>query len=168
MDGKLGTASQAETKGLPARRALVAAARRVLWNLVRKRTGCLTLALARSVLRRRLGEFLRRCAAGRLAAILRSAALAGAVAAALAAPGLTRAQEGGFPPIELADIARGEGGFIVRGEGEPATMAGGSVADAGDVNGDGIPDLIVGGGGAHLLLATPPPRTSYSASRAAR
>ncbi len=142
MDGEQRHVSRAGRKPLPARRALISAARRVLWELIRNRTRA--LATTRSALRRRLGDFLRRSHAGKLAAILRSAALAGAVAAALAAPSWARAQAIEFAPIELADVARGEGGFVARGEGQPASGAGGSVSDAGDVNGDGIPDLIVG------------------------
>ena len=43
-----------------------------------------------------------------------------------------------FPAVvDLDDIAAGSGGFQIAG-------AGGSVSDAGDVNGDGIDDLIVG------------------------
>jgi hypothetical protein len=75
----------------------------------------------RASLRRRLRDFLGRASAARLFAILRSAALAGAVAAALAAPGAASAQVALIPPVELSAIARGEGGFVVRGEGEPAS-----------------------------------------------
>ncbi|CAK0743893.1 hypothetical protein CCP3SC15_1290001 [Gammaproteobacteria bacterium] len=48
---------------------------------------------------------------------------------------------------ELSDIAAGTGGFIINGRcgGE---YSGGSVANAGDINGDGIDDLIVGAFGA--------------------
>jgi hypothetical protein len=128
------------------RRGLLASARRRLWALLRKEAGKQTTrAVARATLRRRLTRFLGACSAGRLAAILRSAAFASAVAAALAAPGAARAQGGAIPPVELEAIARGEGGFWARGEGEPASRVG-QIAAAGDVNGDGIPDLIVGGG----------------------
>src|SRR5690242_19618984 len=48
-----------------------------------------------------------------------------------------------FPAIvNLDDIAAGHGGFIVRGQ-NAYDLAGGSVS-GGDVNGDGIDDLIVG------------------------
>ncbi len=41
--------------------------------------------------------------------------------------------------IDLSDIAAGDGGFVINGQ-----SSGGSVASAGDVNGDGLADLIVG------------------------
>ncbi|MBI4582953.1 MAG: VCBS repeat-containing protein [Planctomycetes bacterium] len=129
----------------PSRRALLASARRVLWDLLRRSGEARPLPALRAVLRRRLGEFLRASAAGRLLAILRSAAVASAVAAALLSGGPASAQNPEYPAIELAAIARGEGGFVARGDGEPASQAGRSVAAAGDVNGDGLPDLIVGG-----------------------
>lgn len=46
-------------------------------------------------------------------------------------------------PIRLSDVAAGKGGFKIIGE-APDDLAGWSVADAGDVNGDGVTDLIVG------------------------
>jgi hypothetical protein len=59
-------------------------------------------------------------------------------------------------PIELSAIARGEGGFVARGDGEPASYAGGKVAGAGDVNGDGVPDVIVGWPGITKYYGIPP------------
>jgi hypothetical protein len=145
MPGEMTTGRTRTVSAAPLspRRTLLAVAWRMLWcRLLGIGT---STTLARSALRRRLGEFLRRAASARLAAILRSAALAGAVAAALAAPGAAWTQAAELSPIELEDIARDDGGFVARGEGEPASHVGTRVADAGDVNGDGVPDLIVGG-----------------------
>jgi hypothetical protein len=46
--------------------------------------------------------------------------------------------------VELSDVANGTGGFAINGEAE-GNGAGFSVSGAGDVNGDGKDDLIVGG-----------------------
>ncbi len=45
--------------------------------------------------------------------------------------------------VELSEVATGQGGFEIRGE-SAGDHAGGSVSGAGDVNGDGIPDLVIG------------------------
>jgi hypothetical protein len=45
--------------------------------------------------------------------------------------------------INLSAIAAGTGGFVINGQGA-SDYSGGSVASAGDVNGDGLADLIVG------------------------
>jgi hypothetical protein len=45
--------------------------------------------------------------------------------------------------IELSNIAAGAGGFVINGECKD-DLAGYSVAAAGDVNGDGLADVIVG------------------------
>src|SRR5688500_12671561 len=51
---------------------------------------------------------------------------------------------GGFAtPVDLDDIAAGTGGFKIQGE-DAFDYAGSSVSGAGDVNGDGIDDLVVG------------------------
>jgi len=51
---------------------------------------------------------------------------------------------GGFAAaIDLADVAQGQGGFVIQGE-NVYDAAGRSVASAGDLNGDGFDDLIVG------------------------
>ncbi len=48
--------------------------------------------------------------------------------------------------VELAAVATGKGGFVVHGESEGDGF-GGAVSAAGDVNGDGLADLIVGASG---------------------
>jgi hypothetical protein len=45
--------------------------------------------------------------------------------------------------VNLSDVAAGNGGFVLNGEGQ-SSISGGSVSSAGDVNGDGLDDLIVG------------------------
>ncbi|MCA4917828.1 MAG: FG-GAP repeat protein [Roseomonas sp.] len=45
--------------------------------------------------------------------------------------------------IDLANIAAGTGGFVIRGQ-DVGDFSGASVASAGDVNGDGFDDLIIG------------------------
>ncbi|MFN8994009.1 MAG: integrin alpha [Pseudomonadota bacterium] len=45
--------------------------------------------------------------------------------------------------INLADIAGGTGGFVINGR-DPGDSSGWSVASAGDINGDGFADLIIG------------------------
>ncbi|MBD1930326.1 MULTISPECIES: beta strand repeat-containing protein [Cyanophyceae] len=45
--------------------------------------------------------------------------------------------------VNLSDVAAGNGGFVLNGEGQ-SSISGGSVSRAGDVNGDGLDDLIVG------------------------
>jgi len=54
------------------------------------------------------------------------------------------AKAGGFgATIDLAEVARGQGGFVIQGE-DAGDFAGSSVASAGDVNGDGFDDVVLG------------------------
>ncbi|WP_416900272.1 MAG: tandem-95 repeat protein [Minwuia sp.] len=46
-------------------------------------------------------------------------------------------------PVELAAVRNGDGGFVINGE-SAGDLAGYSVSGAGDVNGDGVADVIVG------------------------
>ena len=46
-------------------------------------------------------------------------------------------------PIELSEIADGTGGFVISGAAQ-SDFSGSSVSAAGDVNGDGLADLIIG------------------------
>src|SRR6185295_8019115 len=48
--------------------------------------------------------------------------------------------------IDLSAVAAGIGGFVINGQGA-CDQSGYSVAGAGDVNGDGLADLIVGARG---------------------
>ena len=51
---------------------------------------------------------------------------------------------GGFAGgLDLAGVAAGQGGFVINGQG-PNDQSGFSVASAGDVNGDGFDDLVIG------------------------
>ncbi len=78
--------------------------------------------------------------------------LIGARFGAAAANGKNRAGESyvvfgkasGFgASIDLATVAAGTGGFIIYGQ-DPNDQAGSSVAAAGDINGDGFDDLLIG------------------------
>jgi hypothetical protein len=53
----------------------------------------------------------------------------------------------GGSAVELSDVVEGIGGFVIKGA-VSGDLAGGDVAGAGDVNGDGLSDLLVGANGA--------------------
>ena len=55
--------------------------------------------------------------------------------------------------IELSAVAEGTGGFVINGQGA-ADNSGYSVSAAGDVNGDGLADLIVGAGSSDPVSGT--------------
>ena len=57
----------------------------------------------------------------------------------------------GFDPVFELSSLDGTNGFQINGE-AAGDASGCSVASAGDVNGDGFDDLIVGGGGAHVVF----------------
>ena len=50
--------------------------------------------------------------------------------------------------VELSTIASGTGGFVINGT-DSGGLSGGSVSGAGDVNGDGLDDLIIGAPGSN-------------------
>lgn len=55
--------------------------------------------------------------------------------------------------IDLSAVALGQGGFVINGQGGLSLtqdLSGVSVSNAGDVNGDGLADLIVGASGANM------------------
>ncbi len=74
-----------------------------------------------------------------LARLLGDRAFVLAAAVSLAATGTAGAE----PTIELSDVAAGTGGFVINGI-DSDDRSGLTVSCAGDVNGDGVADLIVG------------------------
>src|SRR5215475_8483033 len=51
--------------------------------------------------------------------------------------------DGAFGAVDLAAVASGNGGFVIRGE-DRGDNSGVAVSSAGDINGDGIDDLVIG------------------------
>ena len=116
------------------RRTLYRQSKRVLTRLLTRRWSG-----PRSTLEPAVRRFLRARSRSYLGRLLGDRGFALAAAVALAATGMAGAE----PPIELSDIAAGTGGFVIDGI-DPDDHSGHSVSGAGDVNGDGLADLIVG------------------------
>jgi hypothetical protein len=57
--------------------------------------------------------------------------------------------------FNLSDLT-GSNGFTINGV-APFDTSGYSVSDAGDINGDGIGDIVIGAPGFTLVILTPPP-----------
>ncbi len=120
------------------RRTLYRHTKRMLLRLLARRWKGPRNALEPAVRR-----FLRARPRGYLVRLAGDRGFALAAAAALLAAGTARA----LPPIDLADVAAGNGGFVMNGI-DPVDLSGRSVSGAGDVNGDGLADVIVGAFGA--------------------
>jgi len=89
---------------------------------------------ARSFLRDRPRNYLTRVVADHRFALAAVAALVASTTAMA------------LPPVNLSDVVAGDGGFVMNGI-DAFDQSGESVSGAGDVNGDGVPDLIVGAPG---------------------
>ena len=118
----------------PSRRRLYRHSKRVLTRLLGGRWSGPRWTLEPAIRR-----FLRARSRSFLARLLRDRGFALAAVVALAATGTA----GALPPIELSDVAAGSGGFVINGI-DVGDRSGWSVSGAGDVNGDGLADLIVG------------------------
>ena len=121
----------------PTRRALYRCVKKGMYRwLVRRWAG------SRASLDRRIRAFLRGRNRAYFLRLIQQQAFALAVVGALLAGSQTHASS----PIELSDVALGTGGFVINGIDFYGQA--GSVSGAGDVNGDGLDDLIVGAYGA--------------------
>jgi hypothetical protein len=90
-------------------------------------------------LERRARALLRGKGRAYLLRLVRRPSVAAAVTLLLLAGGAARAEA----PVELSNVAAGTGGFVINGM-DAYDYSGRSVSGAGDVNGDGLDDLIVG------------------------
>ena len=128
------TGALSASRSCPPRRTLYRQTKRMLVRLVARRWKGPRHGLEAAVrrfLRAQPRSYLSRLVGDRSFALASAAALLAAEAAW--AP----------PPIELSDVAAGSGGFVMNGI-DPSDTAGRSVSGAGDVNGDGLADVIVG------------------------
>ncbi len=116
------------------RRRLYRHSKRVLTRLLGRRWSGPRWTLEPAIRR-----FLRARSRSFLARLLRDRGFALAAVVSLAATGTA----GALPPLELSDVVAGTGGFVINGI-DPNDNSGRSVSGAGDVNGDGLADLIVG------------------------
>lgn len=114
--------------------------RNVKWLLIAQGAKCWR-GPARE-LERRVREFLRGKGRAYLLRLILRPSLAAAVAVLLFAGSAARAEA----PVELSSVAAGTGGFVMNGI-NVDDFSGYSVSGAGDVNGDGLADLIVGAWG---------------------
>ena len=119
------------------RRSLYRQSKRLLVRLLSRRCKGPRDALEPAVRR-----FLRARPRSYLSRLIADRAFAVAAAASLLVGG-TAGAAGPQPPIELSDVTAGFGGFVINGN-DPVDFSGFSVSGAGDVNGDGLADLIVG------------------------
>ncbi len=97
----------------------------------------------RNALEPEVRRFLAGRTRGYLLRLIQDRAFALAAAAALLAAGRACAEQG----IELSAVALGDGGFVMNGI-DPNDFSGFSVSGAGDVNGDGLDDVVIGAYGA--------------------
>ncbi len=116
------------------RRRLYRHSKRVLTRLLGRRWSGPRWTMEPAVRR-----FLRARPRSFLARLLGDRGFALAAVISLAATGTA----GAVPPIELSDVTAGTGGFVINGI-DLDDHSGVSVSGAGDVNGDGLADLIVG------------------------
>ncbi len=130
----IGTPMTNLTRSFESRRRLYRRSRRVLLGLLVGR-----LPGRRPALERAARGFLRDRSRSYLARVVADRGFALAAVAAL----VTSMTATALPPVNLSDVAAGTGGFVINGI-DAGDLSGVSVSGAGDVNGDGLADLIVG------------------------